>query len=232
MAGQLRRSTQLTVAQRDLISPSADPPVVRRLGTVTAVQAYAAGAAPTITATVMGASVTPIPCLGGYYPVVGDVVLLLAVGGDMVAVGVAGPAARTLQEKNTIGILGSTMAGDGVWHSIPTGGPSSITINKQADANHSVLSVDARVSGWVDASNNLVECGVLNSVTGIDTKLGQSFYNEPNSHRSWTVKGQLVGLAAGTYTLTLRARITGLVNFKMDANDWVSLTVAEVAPGF
>lgn len=87
--------------------------------------------------------------------------------------------------------------------------------------------VTATLSGQSSATNTGVKIGV--NINGTDTDVILFAFSSANVHHTLpTGYARISGLAAGTYTVKLRAkRTSGTGTFTIDANDTVSFRVEE-----
>lgn len=107
-----------------------------------------------------------------------------------------------------------------------TNGSKSFT--KLGSAAETDLMIDVSLSAYATVAATTVKVGVL--VNGTDNDATLMSINTANSHTTFpTGYVRLSGLAAGVYTVQLRAlRVSGTGTVTMDASDTASMKFAEI----
>jgi hypothetical protein len=107
---------------------------------------------------------------------------------------------------------------------------ASKAFTKIASAAVSDVVVRVGLGGFATITGTVFKVGV--NINGVDTDVMSMLFNTANQHQGFPagVSPRITGLAAGPYTVKLRAlRVSGTGVITIDSNDTVSLDIEEVA---
>lgn len=208
--------------------------VTRRTATISARNVSTTNGIRTFTYDIkLGASSIIIPAVPAIYTGapynVGDVVEITQdYGGGILILGkTSGPSnSAPLELYTTAGATGVGSTSSTAYVNWPTGTVVTGTFTKNYTA--SALLIRVGLSAYMTGAVGPAQIAV--NVAGTDYFATQLFFNELSSHKAFPtgLLGVPTGLAAGTITYTLRAKVSaGTQVLSCDGNDFVSIEIIE-----
>lgn len=189
-----------------------------RLGTVTAINA---GPPPTVTLYLSGDAASTVDALAAdtYSAIVGDTVRVLSDQGAHYVIGRAGRPGHVHHVAGSPSLSHNTT-------SFVTIGSTTAAASLVKERDDTDLRVDLRASMYTTVADTAFELAI--SIGGSDAALMDGLLNPASQREFMSCIRYLSGVAAGTYTIAMRARrVSGTGVLSMNTDDHLTFSVDE-----